>query len=272
MIPPGGTVERWAYDYVTTTSLAHKLAPPPAPRELATTAPLRLDGPGRPPELRIVPRAPKAPTPASLARPEKRIALLSTFLHHELQAAELFAWALLAFADAPLAFRRGLLAIQGEELRHLALYRAHLEALGGRVGALPVRDWFWERVAAVAGPASFVAWLGLGLEGANLDHAERWAVRLDAVGDHEAARIARAIGEDEIGHVRFALHWFERFTGERSFDAFARALPPPITPGLLRGVPMAREARRRAGLDDEFLDRLAAARIDPTTPYAPRDP
>lgn len=265
MIPADGTVERWAYDYVVSTRLAHKLAPPPAPEVFAGGPPIRLASPGRPPELRVVPRAPKAPKAGALRRPEKRAALFSTFLHHELQAAELFAWALLAFPDTPIPFRRGLLKILGDELRHMELYRAHVERLGGEIGREPVRDWFWERVPRATTPASFVALLGLGLEGANLDHAARWAERLREAGDEEAARIEETVGEEEIPHVRFALHWFERFTGETGFDAFRAALPPPVSPAVLRGEPMARAARRRAGLDDAFLDALAACRLDPSS-------
>ena len=52
--PPEGSLDRWAYDYVTSTELTHKLAPPALPAEwAATSAPLRIERPGRPVELTV---------------------------------------------------------------------------------------------------------------------------------------------------------------------------------------------------------------------------
>lgn len=255
---PEGTIERWAYDYVASESLAYKLAPPAPPRLFAAgAAPRRLAKPGRPPELRVTPRAPKAPGPEAIRAPQKRAALVHTFFHHELQAAELMCWAVLAFSDAPEAFRLGLTGVMRDELRHMGFYAEHLAALGARFGDFPVRDWFWQRIPAATSPESFVATVGMGLEGANLDHAARFAERFRAVGDEHGAAIQERIGAEEIPHVRFALRWFERFTGEVTFAAWAAHLPPPLSPLLMRGAPVAREARIAAGFSEAFVDALS---------------
>lgn len=255
--PPEGTLDRWAWDYVTTTELARKLDPPPPPRAFAAPrAPIRLRAPGRPPELRVAPRAPKAPGPDAMRAPERRAALVHTFLHHELQAAELMCWAALAFPGAPDAFRHGLIGIARDEVRHMALYADHLASLGSYVGAFPVRDWFWQRIPDAPSPAHFVAAIGMGLEGANLDHAARFTDRFRAVGDARGAEIEARIGAEEIPHVRFALTWFERFTGGVDFDAWAAHLPPPLSPLLMRGAPIARDARLAAGFPAAFIDAL----------------
>ncbi|MBL9109101.1 MAG: DUF455 domain-containing protein, partial [Myxococcales bacterium] len=91
----------WALEYVASTSLATKLDPPEPPRvpEPAPKVAERPRGPGRPPELRVVARA-KGPRPP-FATPEKRAHALHTFFHHELQAAELMASALVAFPETP---------------------------------------------------------------------------------------------------------------------------------------------------------------------------
>jgi uncharacterized ferritin-like protein (DUF455 family) len=178
-------------------------------------------------------------------------------LHHELQAAELMCWAILAFPTAPPSFRRGLMAIAREEVRHMKLYADHLERLGYAVGAFPVRDWFWERIPSAPDPASFVATMGLGFEGGNLDHSARFAERLELAGDSIAAELQRQVGADEEGHVRFALRWFRRFTGRDGFEDWVAALPPPLSPLVMRGAPLAREARLRAGLSPRFLEDLA---------------
>lgn len=258
--PEPDTVERWAWDYVLTSRLAHKLSPPPPPaRWEASPVARRLDAPGRPPELVATERRAKTPKPGALASPAKRAELLHVFFHHELQAAELLLRALLLFAEAPAEFRRGLLRIARDEIRHMGLYVAHLAQLGYAVGDFPVRDWFWERVPSANDPASFVALLGVGFEGANLDHTRRFAQAFRDVGDEQGAALQDRVGDEEIAHVRFAATWLERFTGRPvSLEAWMDGLPPPITPLVLRGKPLDRERRRRAGLDDAFLDALEA--------------
>ena len=103
--PPLGTVERWAWDYVTSVDLAYKLAPPPVPsRWERSPPPRRLAGPGRPASLVLSPHALTTPGPEAMRAPAKRAQLVHTFMHHELQATDLMAWASLAVADAPRAF------------------------------------------------------------------------------------------------------------------------------------------------------------------------
>ncbi len=271
--PPAGTLERWCLDYVQSTSLAHKLAPRDAPDPRALLfeedAPeRRLSAPGRPAQLQLVERSPAAPRPGAHVRASERARLVHTFVHHELQAAELFAWAILAFPRTPRPFRAGLYRLLGEELEHLALYRAHLDTLQCAFGAHPVRDWFWQRVAGSTTPAAFVALQGLGLEGANLDHCQRWAAHFRAAGDEAGARILERVQADEIGHVAFAARWFAHFSGAPlDYARWRAALPAPLTPALLQGRPLALAARARAGLDEPFLAALAAEpRIDPRRP------
>ena len=258
--PPEGTLERWAWDYLHADTLAHKLAPPTAPERTEDRAPpRRVLAPTRPLSLTVSPRAERTPSANALRNPTQRARLLHVFVHHELQAAELMAWALLAFPDAPAAFRRGLVTVFEDEVRHMALYREHMRALGHDFGAWPVRDWFWQRVPAAETPAHFVAVMGMGLEGANLDHCTRFAARFRAAGDEEGARRIEQVGEEELPHVRFGLHWFRRFTGAEDYAAWAAHLPPPLSPWLMKAKTLDRAMRRRAGYDDAFLDALDAA-------------
>ena len=98
-------MERWAWDYVRADTLAAKLAPPPRPTAWESAPPARDVRAGRPAELTPIERPPKTPRPGALVDPAKRAQLVHTFFHHELQAAELMLWALLAFPDAPRPFR-----------------------------------------------------------------------------------------------------------------------------------------------------------------------
>ena len=262
--PPAGTVERWCFDFVSAREVEAKLAPAPLVLEALgweDDPPERGNiRPGRPEAWEVVRRSPPAPKLAALADPVSRAEMLHRFVHHELQAAELFAWAVLAFPRTPREFRAGLLRLCAEELVHMRLYLDHLRRLDVSFGTYGVRDWFWERVPLCADPAAFVALQGIGLEGANLEHAARYAAQFRAAGDERGACILEQIEHDEIAHVAFAKTWFERFTGAPlTFEAWKARLPAPLTPSVLQGRPINVSARRRAGLDDAFLEALAAA-------------
>src|SRR5258708_6168322 len=152
--PPDGTIERWAWDYVLSTSLDMKLAlAAPALAWEERPPARRLAAPGRPKELAIADRAEKT---RSLVTPRGRAQALHTFFHHEMQAAELMAWALLAFSETPRAFKTGLVRIALDEARHMRLYAHEIERLGFRVGDFGVRDWFWTRVPTCRDPLAFV--------------------------------------------------------------------------------------------------------------------
>jgi len=254
--PEPGTLQRWAWDYVTSTSLAHKQAPPPRPERVERDPPARrIEAPGRPVELAPVPPRSR-PSRGGLRDRRRRAERVHTFFHHELQATELIAWALLAFPEAPPEFQRGVVREIGDELRHMGLYASHLERLGFEVGSFGVRDWFWERVPAARTALEFVAILGIGFEGGNLDHSARFAGLFREAGDEEGARIQEQIGAEEVAHVRFARLWFERWAGPLTLERWAELLPPPLTPKVMRGRRLDRESRRRAGMSEAFLDAL----------------
>jgi uncharacterized ferritin-like protein (DUF455 family) len=253
------TLASWALDYVTSTSLATKLTR--VPRVLTVDEGPRLavpNAPGRPAELVLTQKAAKAPGPEAMRAPEKRAQLVHTFLHHELQAAELMAWATLRFADAPTPFLRGLAKIADDEIRHMQMYADYLAKLGFAFGDFPVRDWFWERVPSAPDARAFLATFGMGFEAGNLDHTRRFAERFRAIGDDEGARLQEVVGEEEVPHVKFAVFWYARFAGEPAFDTWASSLPSPLSPMLMRGKPLDREARLRAGFSETFLDELEA--------------
>jgi uncharacterized ferritin-like protein (DUF455 family) len=256
-VPPEGTVEQWAFDYVASDILAHKLAPPPVPLLWEDNPPVRrIERPGRPCALDVVMRAPKAPGPDAMRDPVRRAELVHTFLHHELQAAELMCWALLAFPDAPRAFKKGLVRITLDEIRHMRMYLEYMETLGRSFGDFPVRDWFWERVPQSPTPAHFVAVMGMGFEGGNLDHTVRFEKRFAAIGDAEGARIQAVVCAEEIPHVRFAVRWFKRFTQGVEFENWRNYLPQPLSPMVMRGTPQNKSARLRAGYPEAFLTEL----------------
>jgi uncharacterized ferritin-like protein (DUF455 family) len=262
-------LHEWAKAYVLSDELSVKFAPPPPPSVAENDPPASACPelrPGHPAVFRRIERAEKSPKAGALRDPKKRAWLFHTFMHHELQAAELMAWAIVAYPDTPVAFRRGLANILLDEVRHMVLYREALESLGCALGDFGVRDWFWQRVPAAKKPAEFCAVMGLGLEAANLDHSRRYSQWLRAAGDPRGADLQDLIGDEELPHVRFALHWFRRFAGATDFATWCAHLPLPLSPVLLRGLPLDVDRRIRTGMDPLFIEQLAAVRFDPMAP------
>lgn len=255
--PPPGTLQAWAYDYILANDFEGKRSPPDVPQALEEPTLCRdVRTPGRPPGLNVSMARPRALRAAGMREPVNRAKLLHKFWHHELQAAELMCWAILRFADAPPEFLFGLSRIAQDEIRHMRMYQTHIEALGFQVGSFPVRDWFWERVPTCETPIAFVALLGMGLEAANLDHTPRFADWFRRVGDEVGAVLQEQVGREEVAHVRFAMRWFKRWTGTDDFESWQRALPPPLTPLLMRGKFVQRPARLKAEMPPAFVDAL----------------
>lgn len=251
------TLERWAYEYVR-APLAEKRTLGPTPELTDPNARSRRDvRPTRGAPLTVVTRADKLAThPEALASAKKRAAVLHAFAHHELQAAELFCWAILAFVDAPAPFRRGLAKIARDEARHFDLYLSRVEALGSQWGDFAVRDWFWQRLPECERPAQFVATMGLGFEGANLDHGQRFESLFRSAGDAESAALVRLVSDEERSHVAFARHWFERFTGGCDADAWRAHLVAPLSPLVMRGPTIDRAARLDASMPEALIDAI----------------
>ena len=267
---PMSRVRDYARSIVTTDTLAGKLAPPPDGLDLVDNEPpLILTAPGRPASLAIVAgRTARVPPSQGMRDPSQRARILHALANHELQAVELFAWALLAYPDAPIAFRRGLVAILADEQRHLALYMQRLAAHSVSFGDHPVTGHFWNKLDHLATPLEFVCAMGLTFENANLDFAGDYAAAARVCGDTETAAVLERVHEDEIAHVHFGFVWLKRFTdtgGEGdAWQAYLDHVKFPLGPKRARGARFDREARRRAGFDEAFIEALAA--VEPTRP------
>jgi uncharacterized ferritin-like protein (DUF455 family) len=259
-------LREFALHVVSTPSVEEKLRDPPAAlRDDDPGPPLRAKRPGRAPELEIV-RAPDATVPSleGYHDPAQRRRILHAFANHELQAVELFAWALLAFPSAPPEFRRGLLRILAEEQRHTKMYLARLEGLGARFGDYPVSGYFWNKTPGITTPLAFVCAMSLTFENANLDHTTATAAVMRRFGDEKSARVVEQIHRDEVGHVRFGWEWLARLKppGQTMWEAYLANVSWPLRPALARGRVFCRDGREAAGLDPEFIDQLAASDRD----------
>lgn len=257
-------LREYAQSVVESVDLERKLARPPARLTDHDPGPeLRISTPGRPPELVIAPaRAVKVPPARGMCDRAQRARILHALANHELQAAEIFAWALLAFPDAPPNFRRGLTAIAADEQRHCELYIERLEALGLRFGELPVTGHFWNNLDSLETPLHLVCTMGLTFENANLDFAQEYATGARDAGDHETAEVLEKVHADEVRHVRFAWHWLGRLKDDGADDwaTYLDHVAWPLGPGRARGREFDRDSRVAAGLDDGFIRELETVR------------
>jgi uncharacterized ferritin-like protein (DUF455 family) len=251
-------IRDFARTVLLTEDLDLKLAP--APAELTDEHPgpsLRILEPARTPNLRFATRI-EVPSIEGFHDPAQRRRILHALANHEFQAAELFAWALLAFPDTPPEFRRGLLKILDDEQRHTRMYIARLEDAGARFGDFPVNGYFWGKAEAITSPLGFLCAMSLTFENANLDHTVDYAEAARRAGDAKTAAVIERVHLDEIEHVRFGWTWLQVFKkeDESAWDAYRENLTWPLRPAKARGRTFRREGREAAGLDAEFIRRL----------------
>lgn len=262
------TIRAFATSLIEARNLAHKLEPPPPGiRDDEPGPAVRIQAPNRPPELVILPaRKVKVPPAAGMGDPAQRARILHALANHELQAAELFAWALLLFVGAPAAFRRGLLAILVDEQRHCRLYLDRMHDLGVGFGDYPVTGHFWNKIQSVDTPLQFVCTMGLTFENANLDFALEYARGARDAGDEATARALEIVHADEIRHVRFAWRWLQKLkpAQDSAWDTYLRSVTWPLGPARARGKTFDIDSREQAGLDKDFITRL-----DRTAPKRP---
>ncbi len=260
-------VSEFAESLLRAETLDAKLRPPPPFRESDENGSETVPTLSRPPGLAItVGGSVRVPAATGWHDVAQRVRILHAAANHELQAAELFAWALLAFPDAPDGVRRGWLRILGDEQRHCAMYVARIEAHGARFGDLPVSGHFWSKVKDIATPLQFTCVMGLTFENANLDFTGDYVTAARAAGDEDSARTLLAVHDDEIHHVRFAWEALLRLKQpeQSPWEAYCSNVAPPHGPARARGIVFDRESRVFAGLDDDFI-----ARLEATSPEAP---
>jgi len=243
------------------------------PAELTDHEPgeaLRIEVPGRPPDLQFAPRrtAPGLPRFGALRDAGKRAVAHHILANHELQALEVMAFVLLAFPDAPYEFRRGMVPIMQDEQRHTRMHVERAAELGLPFGDLPVNGYIWGKAQCFESVLDYLAGLPLTFEGRNLDHTLELEQAFEVAGDERSAAIVRAIHRDEIGHVRFGLEWLRRLKPPEltDWDAYVSHLHWPLRAEKSVGDLFHREPRVQAGMTEDFIDRLIEESRNPQQP------
>jgi uncharacterized ferritin-like protein (DUF455 family) len=264
------TVRELCRRILASGDLETKLAP--APPDLSDRDPgpaLHVDWHTRDPELSLSPGSDRLPRPSALREASARARCLARFAHHELMAAELFAWALLRWPDLPPPLRRQLFQILGDEQRHCRLYLERLSAHGDSLSAHPRSSYFWKHAATIArsphGPRAFLCAMGLTLEQANLDFSALYAQAFRDAGDEASARVCEQVHRDEIRHVGVAARALVTLSGSGTSDAeaYAACVPFPFGANRAKGRRFDADARRRAGLSETFIESVRQATSRP---------
>lgn len=257
-------IREFAERILISESLAEKLERPSGP--LTDDAPgesLRVEVPARPANLVFAGRreAPPMPRPGAFVEPRNRAIAHHIMANHELQAAEVMAWVLCAFPQAPREFRAGMAGIIADEQRHTRMHLERLNALGLQFGELPINGYIWKKAMEFENELDYLAGLPLMFEGRNLDHTLEFAGYFERAGDARSAAVMRAIHRDEIEHVAFGVHWLRTLkpAEQSEWDAFQSHLKWPMRPSKARGDDFQRDARRAAGMSEEFINRLEFA-------------
>ena len=238
--------------------------------------PFDVREPARPANLKFAARraAPAMPKPGALTDPARRAVAHHILANHELQALEVMARVALLFPDAPSGFRIGLAAIMQDEQRHTRMHIERAAMLGLKFGDLPVNCYIWKKSLEFESVLDYLATLPLVFENRNLDHSLEFAAMFEAAGDERSAALARVIHNDEIEHVRFGLDWLRKLKPEAQsdWDAFIEHLKWPLRPSKAKGDEFQYEARREAGMTDDFIAKLEAALDEEAATASPNTP
>lgn len=222
--------------------------------------------PARSDDLEFAPRrmAASMPKPGAFKDATRRGTAHHILANHELQALEVMARVTLLFPDTPTEFRIGLCRIMQDEQRHTRMHAERAAMLGVEFGSLPVNSYIWKKSLNFKSILDYIATLPLVFEGCNLDHTLEFASYFEAVGDERSAALMRIIHRDEIEHVAFGMEWLRKLKpeGQSEWDAFCEHLEWPLRPVKAKGDNFQVEARRKAGLSDDFIEKLQLATED----------
>jgi uncharacterized ferritin-like protein (DUF455 family) len=187
----------------------------------------------------------------------------------ELQAMEGAGRTVYDFPDAPWEFTMDMARQVWDESRHVEIYLALIDHLGGYVGEFPETTILW-RCACAEDAAARVAGVNRGLEGLACDVFNQLIHVAKKIGDPVIERAVDFVLADEITHVRMGSRWLNELTRDdperrRRAIEFQDSIDERFNLGGVRreadadsevGIAITRETRRLAGFTDEEIDRL----------------
>lgn len=208
-----------------------------------------------------------APFP-DLASPESIRERVHGIMVGELQAMEGAGRSVYDFPDAPWEFTMDMARQVWDESRHVEIYLALIDHLGGYAGEFPETTILW-RCACAEDAAARVAGVNRGLEGLACDVFAQLIHIAKKIGDPVIERAVDFVLADEITHVRMGSRWLNELTRDdpdrrRRAVEFQDSIDERFNLGGARrdgapeevGISIAKDARRLAGFTDEEIERL----------------
>ncbi len=110
-------------------------------------------------------------------------------------------------------------------------------------------------------PIDFAVRMGMTFEQANLDYMSHYARVFRRLGDARTVSVLEVVLRDEIGHVQNGVRWFEHYRAQsepaaNQWSDYVARLPEELDPVRARGIGFESDARRQAGLSDEYIQSL----------------
>lgn len=256
----------WAFEILSGSNLSSKLLDPGPVTDFDPGPAYFFDEPSRAPHLKLSKRSQnqKLPPFHEHGSEAARIKCLHRFCGHELLAVELLAFAALAFPNAPSSYRRSLIHHIKEEQSHVRLYQNRLIELGSDLGQEPLYRHFWAVTAHLHSLESFISYMNLTIEQANLDFAPMYLSSFSRHGDELSAKVMSKILEDEIGHVKLGVCWLSKAFNTKDqvlfFEKWKMSLPALTDSSRAMGFLCHSAPRVAAGLSKEWIERLCPSK------------
>lgn len=215
-----------------------------------------IDQPGMPSGLRLV--HPRDLPRRSLQSIEGKAGFLHAIAHIEFNAINLALDAIYRFSEMPDEFYADWLLVAEQEADHHNRIAACLERMGYRYGDFPAHNGLWDMALKTANDLiSRMAMVPCVFEARGLDVTPPMIDKLKRAGEIESAKVLQFILEEEIGHVRIGVRWYQyacRRAGLDPIDTFLSLLQKYL-PNKKQG-PFNLHHRREAGFSEEWLSKL----------------
>ncbi|TGK01523.1 DUF455 family protein [Leptospira langatensis] len=259
------TLNEFAAFLIGSGKLEDKLySPERMPEDILWPNYIPPDKPERSTKISFSDKKSKMPRVEHLNNEENRVLSLHQFANHELMAVELFAWGILRFQDAPASVRKSMYKTILEEQKHLRLYLDSIRAWGMDLGDRSLNYIFWKQTPNMQSLHKFYAIMALTFEGANLDFSLIYQKAFEKFEDYKRSEIMEIVHQDEIRHVKRGAKviFSEGVSGEDQWERYRELLVHPFTPRRAKGFFYFPELRTKAGLSQEFADRLGMYQDD----------
>jgi uncharacterized ferritin-like protein (DUF455 family) len=183
------------------------------------------------------------------------------FANHELLAIEIMALTLVRVA-MPEDIAAKILKTIGDEQKHFRNYLVRMQELGVEFGEFSLNDFFWKYATRIKSLEDYFSQMSLTFENANLDFATSYLEIFQEYGDFESAAIVQEVLEDEIHHVSLGATYLKLTKPPESdlWSYYTSLLPSDLSPSRGKGVVLYPDPRLKAGLTEDFIQRLDAYR------------